>query len=268
MKKAADYRRFARENLRGKWGIAVLGGLIASLLGGTTRHNIDFNFELSGFNNHDYQQSFEFGDFAILDEVLTAIFPFLIGTVISLGIVALIISLLYFVLGSIISLGYTRFNLNLVDGKKPSLGTLFDYFPYWKNAIILRLWETLFIFLWTLLFVIPGIIAIYRYAMTAYILAENPDMPAREVIERSKEMMAGNKWRLFCLHFSFIGWDILASLTFGIGYLWLNPYTKAAEAIFYRDISGTGWAMYAAQQNEGPAGNGDTTEKEFVDLGI
>ena len=75
--------------------------------------------------------------------------------------------------------------------------------------------------------------------MTDYILAENPELTASQAIEKSKTMMYGNRWRLFCLRFSFIGWDLLCSLTFGIGYLWLTPYKQAAEAAFYRDISGT-----------------------------
>lgn len=78
--------------------------------------------------------------------------------------------------------------------------------------------------------------------MTDYILAENPDITASEAIERSKSMMYGNRWRLFCLQFSFIGWSILASLTFGIGNLWLTPYRQATTAAFYREISGTAYA--------------------------
>jgi len=88
-------------------------------------------------------------------------------------------------------------------------------------------------------FVIPGIIATYSYAMTGYILAENPEMTASEVLKRSKEMMSGNRFRLFCLQFSFLGWDFLCLLTFGIGYLWLRPYKQAAIAAFYREVSGT-----------------------------
>ena len=88
--------------------------------------------------------------------------------------------------------------------------------------------------------IIPGIIATYSYAMTEFILAENPDLTASEAIARSKEMMSGNRWRLFCLHFSFIGWDILSSLTLGIGNMWLRPYKQAANAAFYREITGFG----------------------------
>ena len=92
-------------------------------------------------------------------------------------------------------------------------------------------------FLWMLLFIIPGIVAAYRYAMTSFILAENPELTAGEAINCSKELMDGNKWRLFCLNFSFIGWIILCGFTLGIGYLWLTPYEQAANAAFYRDIT-------------------------------
>ena len=76
--------------------------------------------------------------------------------------------------------------------------------------------------------------------MTSYILAENPELTASEAIERSKQMMSGNRWRLFCVQISFIGWEILSALlTFGIGSLWITPYKQAAIAAFYREVSGT-----------------------------
>ena len=90
----------------------------------------------------------------------------------------------------------------------------------------------------TLLLIIPGIMASYSYAMTGYILAEHPELTAGEAIAQSKAMMAGNRWRLFCLQFSFIGWDILCALTLGIGNLALRPYRHAAEAAFYRELCG------------------------------
>ena len=74
--------------------------------------------------------------------------------------------------------------------------------------------------------------------MTGYILAEHPELTAGEAIAQSKAMMAGNRWRLFCLQFSFIGWDILCALTLGIGNLALRPYRHAAEAAFYRGLCG------------------------------
>ena len=86
--------------------------------------------------------------------------------------------------------------------------------------------------------------ASYSYAMTEFILAEHPELTAGEAIAQSKVMMAGNRWRLFCLHFSFIGWDILCTLTMGIGHLWLRPYRQAADAVFYREITGSGYVAF------------------------
>lgn len=106
--------------------------------------------------------------------------------------------------------------------------------------MVANLLQWVLILLWTLLFIIPGIVASYSYAMTGYILAEDPDLTASQAIQRSKEMMRGNRWRLFCLQLSFIGWIILCLFTFGIGNLFLNPYQTAADAAFYREISGTG----------------------------
>jgi len=87
------------------------------------------------------------------------------------------------------------------------------------------------------LLIVPGIMASYSYAMTGYILAEHPELTAGEAIAQSKDMMAGNRWRLFCLQFSFIGWMLLSSLTFGLGNLALRPYQEAAYAAFYREVS-------------------------------
>ena len=96
----------------------------------------------------------------------------------------------------------------------------------------------MYILLWSLLLIVPGIMATYSYAMTDYILAEHPELTASEAIAQSKAMMDGSRWRLFCLHLSFIGWDLLCALTLGLGNLALTPYKQAAEAAFYRDLCG------------------------------
>ena len=92
------------------------------------------------------------------------------------------------------------------------------------------------VFSWVFAFL--PVIATYRYAMSDYILAENPDIPVSEAIAESARMMEGNKWRLFCLELSFIGWVFLCLLSGGIGFLWLNPYMYQAEAAMYHEISG------------------------------
>jgi len=96
-----------------------------------------------------------------------------------------------------------------------------------------------FVFLWTLLLIIPGIIASYSYAMVPYLMAEFPDLSVMDALRESKRLMQGNKWRLFCMEISFIGWILLGSLAF-IGFLWVNPYMDAARAAFYMDVTGRG----------------------------
>ena len=93
-----------------------------------------------------------------------------------------------------------------------------------------------FIILWSLLLFIPGIIKMFSYAMTPYILEENPELSANEAIDRSRAMMKGHKFDLFWLFLSFIGWFFLSLLTLGIGGLWLGPYMQTATAAFYEDV--------------------------------
>ena len=240
MKLAADFRYIAREALKRKWGIAVIAGLIASLLGGlgSDGPEVKLNIDLSEGAN----VSFEYAGQTILstsggiNDQLGAV---LIGSAIYIAIAAILLAAVYFVLGSVIEAGYARFNLNLVDRTEAKIESLFTYFYNWKTTAATRFIKTLYCLLWSLLFIIPGIIASYSYAMTGYILAEHPEITASEAIARSKEMMSGNRFRLFCLHLSFIGWAILCAFTFGIGNLWLTPYRQAAAAAFYREVSGT-----------------------------
>jgi len=240
MKVAEDFRYIAREALRGKWGIAVIAGLIASLLGalGSDGSEVKLNVDMSEGAN----VSFEYAGQTILstssgiNDQLSAV---LIGSAIYIAIAAILLAAVYFVLGSVIEAGYARFNMDLVDRTEAKIETLFTYFYNWKTTAATRFLKTLYCFLWSLLFIIPGIIASYSYAMTGYILAEHPELTASEAIARSKEMMSGNRFRLFCLHLSFIGWAILCAFTMGIGNLWLNPYRQASVAAFYREVSGT-----------------------------
>lgn len=240
MKYASDFRRIAREALKGRWGIAVLAGLIASLLGAIASNGpkIEFNYSDNGANvdlSFAKQQIFSSSE-----GWLPELNGLLVGGMIFLFIAAIVMAVAFFVLGSVISPGYSKFNLGLVDRREaPELATIFGYFPHWKTATITNLLQTVYVFLWSLLLVIPGIIASYSYAMTPYILAEHPEMAPADVLRKSKEMMSGNRWRLFCLQFSFIGWSILSALTLGIGGLWLTPYMQTATAAFYREVSGT-----------------------------
>ena len=94
----------------------------------------------------------------------------------------------------------------------------------------------LYVLLWSILFIIPGIIKTLAYAMTNYILVDHPELSANKAILLSNEMMKGHKYDLFYLYLSFAGWFLLCILTLGIGYFWLIPYAQTAQASFYQDV--------------------------------
>ncbi len=102
--------------------------------------------------------------------------------------------------------------------------------------LVLGLLVNVFTFLWSLLFVIPGIVKAYSYSMAFYIKCDHPEYSATQAIDESRKIMHGNKWKLFMLDLSFLGWAILAAFTFGIGTLWLTPYQTAARTEFYLDL--------------------------------
>ena len=111
-----------------------------------------------------------------------------------------------------------------------------DGFKPWGRNVWGMFLMGLFVFLWSLLLFIPGIIKAYAYALTPYILIDNPELSANQAINLSRKMMKGHKFDMFCLHLSFIGWVILNIFTLGIGMLWLMPYIATAQAAFYQDI--------------------------------
>ena len=251
MKYASDFRSIARNALKGKWGIAVVAGLIASLLGAIGSSGPKLNLEL---NNGNFNASLQIlGQDVISTNGGVEFWPVFAGIATYIAIFAVITGIALFILGSIVEVGYMKFNLDLVDRQKEvEIGTMFGYFQFWKSAAFARLLKGVYILLWSLLFIIPGVIAAYSYAMTSYILAENPELTASEAIERSKQLMSGNRWRLFCVQISFIGWEILSTLlTFGIGGLWITPYKQAATAAFYREISGTEYKYAQPEQPQG-----------------
>ncbi len=128
----------------------------------------------------------------------------------------------------------TRRNINF-----DNLGVAFDAARQdAAGNIITGLLITLYTALWSLLLVVPGIIKAYSYSMAYYIKCDNPTFTATQAIDESRRIMDGNKWRLFCLHLSFLGWIIVGALCCGIGVLWVNAYMKAAEAEFYQEIKG------------------------------
>ena len=132
--------------------------------------------------------------------------------------------------------GYSIVMLSVMRGGEMNIGGLFDGFNDFGRIVGTKLLHAIYTFLWTLLLVIPGIIKNYSYAMTDFILKDQPELANNAAIEKSMAMMDGNKMKLFLLDLSFIGWAILCLFTFGIGFLFLQPYVQSAHAAFYEDL--------------------------------
>lgn len=184
------------------------------------------------------------------------IYSLLLGVLSYTGIGSLLLS-------GVLAIGMCVITLQISRLGKSGIESIFDGFRKGLgNNIVAGILVQIFTFLWTLLFIIPGIVKSYSYAMTYYILADNPDMAPTDAITESRKMMDGNKWRLFCLDLSFIGWYLLSILTLGILALWISPYNMMARAEFYESLK-----PQPAVEDEAFVGgmaeetqNGDTTQ--------
>ena len=221
-----DIKAHAQKMFKNHTPTAILGYFIASLCGAASG-----GFSISVPDSEtpqDIPQSIPG------QEQLPSIeefYPLLIG----IGIFVLAYSVFALIIGSVVSVGYAEFNLDLVDGFTPKIKTLFSHFHQIKTSVCASLLVFVKVFFGMLLLIVPGIIAAYRYSMVYYIIAENPAITAKEALERSKELMRYNKWKLFCLEFSFIGWTLLEVITLGIASFWVEPYRRASYAAFYRE---------------------------------
>lgn len=132
-------------------------------------------------------------------------------------------------------IGYNKYNLKLVRNERTDVSEVFQGFNLFGKALWLTIITGFFVYLWSLLLIIPGIIKGISYSMAPYILADNPQMTAREALRSSKSLMDGKKGKLFYLGLSFIGWVLLGSITLGIAYIWIVPYMQATFAAFYNE---------------------------------
>lgn len=173
------------------------------------------------------------------------------------GILACIALLLQIFIFSVLQVGGCNFFIRNARsrGKEESFGALLTGFQNgnYGTIVLTQFLRDLFIMLWSLLFIIPGIIKSYEYCMVPYILADYPDVTRQEAFAMSKEMMNGNKMNMFVMELSFIGWMILGALTMGIlNVLFTNPYMEAARAEAYLALKagtfGSDHEAYADQQ--------------------
>lgn len=140
------------------------------------------------------------------------------------------------IIAGLFTFGYLSFFLKISRDEDVEIKELWSKTNMFATFIISSLLVSIFTFLWTLLLIIPGIIAAYSYQMTLYILLDNPDMNVMDAIKESKRLMKGHKMDYFILQLSFLGWIILGAFTVGILYLWLIPYMSVTICNFYNNL--------------------------------
>ena len=196
----AELKANAKEQLRGKWAVAIATVLVANIL-------IDSDVM--------YKVSEKFG---------------LIGLSISCSLISLF-------LGGVISVGLCKFLLDMTTKREePRFETLFSQFNIYLKTLGLNILITLSVCIGTILFIVPGIIVGLMFSQSYYILSEDPSKSITQCIKESVDMMNGHKWDLFYLELTFIGWWLLTAITVGIAGLWVAPYVKVTEANFYLSI--------------------------------
>lgn len=166
-------------------------------------------------------------------------FGLALGTIIVGGLILAVsgyVPIATLILTGVINVGLATVMLAIVRGAPVQFNDLFKGFSNFGTNCLAGILVGVFTFLWSLLFVIPGIIKGYSYSMTFYILADHPEMSPKDAIAASCELMDGHKFDLFVLQLSFFWWHLLGSVTFGLAYIYVGPYISAATAKFYEAI--------------------------------
>ena len=210
-------------------GVSVLLGILAADSDDTGVSSVisgmrsGFSTSSSGYDS--YSTGYGMSDY--ITTIMLALSAFA-------AVIALLAIVYTIFVGNVISVGGCRYFINNRTGE----GRVSDIFAMFKesygNVLKVMLMRDIFIFLWTLLLIVPGIIKSYEYYLVPYIMADNPGMDYHDALELSKRMMYGQKWHTFVLGLSFIGWDLLSAITLGIvGIFWTNPYRKATFCELY-----------------------------------
>lgn len=142
-----------------------------------------------------------------------------------------------FIIGGPLALGAALFSLSLSKREHPRFEQIFDGFKKFETSFIAYLVTAVLVFLWSLLLIIPGIIAAISYSQTFYIIAQDDNIAPYDAMQKSRMMMEGYKAKYFRMMLRFMGWGILCIFTLGIGFLFLIPYVHVSTANFHRDIS-------------------------------
>lgn len=168
--------------------------------------------------------------------IIGILFLVLVVAEMMIGALPIAGGLLLVIIAGSVTLTQVVLIFKIIDNEAIYLEDVLAGFRNFTSALCLYLLRAIFTFLWSLLLFIPGVIKGLAYSMAFYILAENPEMDVREALKESQRITYGHKWELFVLRLSFIGWAILATLTFGIGYFWLIPYIETTYANAYKSL--------------------------------
>lgn len=223
----AYLKELAKERMRRGRGSAIVVMLIASLLGGV--------MDGGSFNlNTDASSEELLAEHPVLEEIGEIILPLLPVIFAAAGLGVLIALAVQIFVGNVIAVGARGWFLRYMRGEEVAVGELFAAFRIYRPSLVTVLLKNIYIFLWSLLFVIPGIVKSYAYSMTEYIIYENPNLSADKAIQMSCRMTDGYKGELFVLELSWFGWQLLNTFTFGIlGLVYVNPYIYATHGAAY-----------------------------------
>lgn len=137
---------------------------------------------------------------------------------------------------STLTVGFYLYMLKLVRGEDFAKEDIFKYVGNILPIVAISILTMVFVFLWSILLIIPGIIAALGYSMVLYLYADNSSLTPMDYLNQSKEMMQGYKWDYFVFVLSFIGWILLCGITLGIALIWVVPYVSFAETIYYDEL--------------------------------
>lgn len=242
-----ELKEIAKQRVSGNRFKAILAALVFVLLcsgggvfgssGGVARGvlNSDSSQKSAIEERYEDEEMKERYDVVIPDGPVFFFVVVCIIAVVVLLIVFLVILPMQILVFHPLEVGVSRFFTKNIKEQAQIKELCFAFDHGYKNCVKTMFFQKLYIFLWTLLLVIPGIIKSYEYQMAPYILGEYPNMERGEVLALSKKLMYGNKWKAFVLDLSFIGWYILSGLTLGIlGIFYLNPYVSQTNAALYQ----------------------------------
>ena len=209
------YKDFAKKQLNGRWIIPIIMSLIILVITGIlelpqSTRAAKFYSSVSVYGFSDYADHIrEMADYKNYPNILELLFLGAISSILTVAALNVYIKMSH-------------------SPEDVPFSSFFEGFSDWGRAIIGFLWQYLWVFLWSLLFIIPGIIKIFAYSQTEYLIAEFKTLPPTKAVEISKIITKGYKWNLFVMELSFLGWDFLCALSFGIGNIFLNPYKNMA----------------------------------------